>query len=141
MAAIVGFLHYPCCATLLTPLPFETSFDRSRRLMITRAWGHITLPDLRAYQQALGQTQEFDPTWAHIFDARDAVRFDVSSADIRALADTSMLATSARRAMVATNPTTFGEFRMYATSREFRAGGPEIGVFTTLEEAIEWVTS
>jgi hypothetical protein len=122
-------------------MPFETSFDRPRRLMITRALGHITMPDLRAYQQELGRRPEFDATWAHIFDARDATQFDISSADIRALADTSVLATSARRAMVATNPATFGEFRMYSTTRELRKGGPEIGVFTTLEEAIEWVTS
>jgi hypothetical protein len=78
-------------------MPFATSFDRARRLMITRAWGH-TLPDLRAYQQELGRRPEFDPTWAHVFDARDAVQFDISSADIRGLADTSVLATSARRA-------------------------------------------
>jgi hypothetical protein len=122
-------------------MPFATSFDRARRLMITRAWGHITLPDLRAYQQELGQRPEFDPTWAHVFDARDAVRFDISSADIRGLSDTSVLAPSARRAMVATDPSTFGVFRMYGMSRDLRVGGPEIGVFTTLEEAIEWVTS
>jgi hypothetical protein len=122
-------------------MPFETSFDPRRRLMITRASGGITLADLRAYQQELGQRPEFDATWAHIFDARDAARFDVSSADIRALSETSVLATSARRAMVATNPAIFGEFRMYATSRQLRAGGSEIGVFKTLEEAIEWVTS
>jgi hypothetical protein len=30
---------------------------------------------------------------------------------------------------------------MYGTSRDLRVGGPEIGVFTTLEEAIEWVTT
>ena len=121
-------------------MPFETSFDHPRRLMITRAWGHITLPDLRAYQQELGRRPEFDRTWAHIFDARDASNFDMSSADIRSLADTSVLSTSARRAMVATDPATFGVFRMYATSLELRRGSPEIGVFTTLEEAIEWVT-
>jgi hypothetical protein len=122
-------------------MPFATSFDRARRLMITRAWGHVTLPDLRAYQQELASRPEFDATWAHVFDARDAVQFDISSADIRGLADTSVLVTAARRAMVATIPAIYGEFRMYATSLELRRGGPEIGVFTTLEEAIEWVTS
>jgi len=109
--------------------------------MITRAWGQITLPDLRAYQQDLEQRPEFDPTWAHVFDARDVVQFDISSDDIRVLAETSVLAPAARRAMVATDPGTFGVFRMYGTSRDLRVGGPEIGVFTTLEEAIRWVTS
>ena len=122
-------------------MPFETSFDRDRRLMITRAWGHITLPDLRAYQLELGQRPEFDSTWAHVFDARDIVYFDISSADIRALTETSVLATTARRAMVATDPATFGVFRMYGTALELRMGAPEIGVFTTLDEAIEWVTA
>jgi hypothetical protein len=122
-------------------MPFETSFDPTRRLMITRAWGAITLPDLRAYQQELGRRPEFDATWAHVFDARDASEFDISNDDIRRLAETSVLAREARRAMVATDPATFGVFRMYGTSRDVREGGPEVGVFKTLEEAIEWVTS
>jgi hypothetical protein len=122
-------------------MPFETSFDGHRRLMITRAWGDITLPDLRAYQQELARRPEFDATWAHVFDARDVVRFDVASDDVRILAQTSVLAPSARRAMVATDPATFGVFRMYGTSLELRTSAPEIGVFTTLEEAIDWVTS
>jgi hypothetical protein len=118
-------------------MPFETSFDGPRRLMITR--GHIA-HDLRAYQQELGRRPDFDSTWAHIFDARAAVQFDVSSADIRRLAETSVLGPTARRAMVASDAATFGLFRMYSTSLELRTGAPEVGVFTTLEEAIDWVT-
>jgi len=121
-------------------MPFATSFDPPRRLMITRGWGHITLADVRAYQQELGQRPEFDPTWAHVFDARGASEFDMSSDDIRRLAETSVLDREARRAMVAADPATFGVFRMYGTSRDVREGGPEIGVFTSLGEAIEWVT-
>jgi hypothetical protein len=94
---------------------------------------------LRAYQQELGQRLEFDPTWAHVFDARDIVEFDVSSEDIRRLAETSVLGLAARRAMVASDPAIFGLFRMYSTTLELRTGAPEVGVFTTLDEAIEWV--
>jgi len=121
-------------------MPFETTFDRARRLMITRAWGEITLADVRAYQQELGQRPEFDPTWAHVVDARDAVQFDLSSADIRDLSATSVLAPSARRAMVAPDRATFGLFRMYGTLFELQVDGSAVGVFTTLDEAIEWVT-
>ena len=121
-------------------MPFATSFYRDRRLIITRAWGHITLDDVRAYQQELGQRPEFDATWAHVVDARDAVQFDLSSGEIRDLAATSVLAPSARRAMVATDPATFGLFRMYGTLFELHVDGSAVGVFTTLDEAIEWVT-
>lgn len=121
-------------------MPFETSFDHPRRLMITRASGYLTLDDVRAYQQELGQRPEFDPTWAHVFDARDAVHFEMSSDEIRRLAETSVLGSSARRAMVATDPATFGLFRMYSTWLELRTGAPEVGVFMTLEEAVNWVT-
>jgi hypothetical protein len=34
-----------------------------------------------------------------------------------------------------------GLFRMCRASLEFRTGALEVGVITTLEEAIEWVTS
>ena len=121
-------------------MPFATSFYRDRRLMITRAWGHITLADMRAYQQELVQRPEFDPTWAHVFDARDAVQFDMSSEEIRHLAATSVLAPSARRAMVTTDLATFGFFRMYGTLFELQVDGSAVGVFRTLDDAIEWVT-
>jgi hypothetical protein len=121
-------------------MPFATSFYVDRRLMITRGWGHITLAEVRAYQQELGHRPEFDPTWAHVVDARDAVQFDISSHEIRQLAATSVLAPSARRAMVATDRATLGLFRMYGTMFELQVDGSAVGVFTTLDEAIEWVT-
>ncbi len=122
-------------------MPLATSFYLDRRLIITRGWGHITLADMRAYQQELVQRPEFDPTWAHVFDARDAVQFDMSSEEIRHLAATSVLAPSARRAMVATDLATFGFFRMYGTLFELQVDGSAVGVFRTLDDAIEWVTS
>jgi hypothetical protein len=121
-------------------MPFATSFYLDRRLIITRAWGHVTLADVRASRQELGQRPEFDPTWAHVVDARDAVQFDLSTVEIRQLAETSVLAPSARRAMVATDRAIFGLFRMYGTLFELQADGSAVGVFTTLDEAIEWVT-
>jgi hypothetical protein len=108
--------------------------------MVTRAWGHITLADVRASQQDLAARPEFDPTWAHIVDARDAVQFDISGGEIRELAETSVLAPSARRARVATAPAIFGLFRMYSTLFELQMGGSAVGVFKTLDDAIEWVT-
>jgi hypothetical protein len=121
-------------------MPFVTSFYRDRRLIITRGWGHITLADMRAYQQELVQRPEFDPTWAHVFDARDDVQFDMSSEETRHLAATSVLAPSARRAMVTTDLATFGFFRMYGTLFELQVDGSAVGVFRTLDDAIEWVT-
>ena len=60
----------------LIKMPFETSFDHPRRLMITRAWGRITLADLRTYQQELSQRSEFDPAWARVRCAGRRLRRD-----------------------------------------------------------------
>jgi len=122
-------------------MPFETSFHPSWRLTITRAWGHITLDDLRAYRQELAARPEFDPAWGHVFDAGGAVQVDLSSEEIRHLAATTVLAPSARRAIVATDRAILGLFRMYGTLFERQVGGSAVGVFTTLREAIEWVTA
>jgi len=120
-------------------MPFATSFYLDRRLMITRAWGHITMADVRAYQQELGQRPEFDPTWALVFDARDTVQFDMSSEEVRHVAETSVLAPRARRAIVATDRAISG-FRRYGALFERQVDGSAVGVFTTLDDAIEWVT-
>ena len=121
-------------------MPFATSFYVDRRLMVTRAWGHITLDDMRAFRQELAARPDFDPTWAHVFDAGGAVRFDLSSEEIRQLAATSLLAPCARRSLVATDPAIFGLFRMYGALFELQVDGSAVGVFTTLDDAIEWVT-
>jgi hypothetical protein len=121
-------------------MPFATSFYRDRRLIITRAWGHITFADVRVYQQELGQRPEFDPTWAHVVDARDSIQVDMSSDEIRQLAETSVLVPSARRAMVATDLAVFGIFRMFGTFFELQMDASAVGVFKTLDEAIEWVS-
>ena len=121
-------------------MPFATSFYVDQRLIITRAWGHITWADVRAYQQELGQRPEFDPTWAHVVDARDSIQVDMSRDEIRQLAETSVLAPSARRAMVASDLAVFGIFRMYGTLFELQMDASAVGVFRTLDEAIEWVT-
>ena len=106
-------------------MPFEASFDSDRRLMITRAWGHITLPDLRAYEQELRQRPEFDATWAHVFNARDIVEFDIPSADVRALAEASVLATAARRDG-RDGPRDLRHFPHVRHGSELRTGAPEI---------------
>jgi hypothetical protein len=121
-------------------MPFATSFYLDRRLMITRAWGHITVEDVLAFRHDLAARPEFNPTWAHVVDARDAVEFDMSADEIRQLAETSVLAPSARRAMVATDPALFALFRMYGVMFELQVDGSAVGVFTTLNDALEWVT-
>jgi len=121
-------------------MPFATSFYLDRRLILTRAWGHITCSDVRAYQQELGQRPEFNPTWAHVVDARDPIQVEMSKDEIRQLAETSVLAPSARRAMVANDLAVFGIFRMYGTLFELQMDASAVGVFRTLDEAIEWVT-
>ena len=43
--------------------------------------------------------------------------------------------------MVATDRAISGLFRMYATLFELHVDGSAVGVFTTLDDAIEWVTA
>jgi hypothetical protein len=50
-----------------------------------------------------------------------------------------VLAPWARRAMVATDRAISG-FRMYGALFERQVDGSAVGVFTTLDDAIEWVT-
>jgi len=64
----------------------------------------------------------------------------MSSEEICQLAETSVFSPSARRAMVATDPAIFALFRMYGVMFELQVDGSAVGVFTTLDNAIEWVT-
>ena len=64
----------------------------------------------------------------------------MSNNEIRLPAETSVFAPSARRAMVASDLAVFGLFRMYGTLFELQMDGSAVGVFTTLDDALEWVT-
>ena len=44
------------------------------------------------------------------------------------------------KSLVAVDPAIFGLFRMYGRRFELQVGGSAVGVFTTLDDAIEWVT-
>ena len=85
-------------------------------------------------------SKRIHPTWAHIVDVRDAGQSDVSRDELRQLAETSVFAPSARRALVASDPAVFGLCRMYGTLFELQMDGSTVGVFKTLDSAIEWVT-
>jgi hypothetical protein len=108
--------------------------------MVTRAWGYIALADVIAFRRDLAARPEFNPTWAHVVDAGGEVQFDLSSDEILQLAETSVLSPSARRAMVAADPAIFALFRMYGVMFELQVDGSAVGVFRTLDDAIEWVT-
>jgi hypothetical protein len=121
-------------------MPYFYKIDKERRIVLSTASGTFSLADFRAHQEKLSKDHDFDPTYSQIADFTHVVRFDVSSAGIRQMAEHSVFHQSARRAVIAPDDLIYGSSRMYQTFRE-GLGATGIGVFRTLEEALNWVLS
>jgi hypothetical protein len=121
-------------------MPYFYKIDKERRIVLSTASGNFSLADFRAHQERLSSDPDHDPAYSQIADFTHVVSFDVSAAEIRRMAEHSVFLPSARRAVIAPDDLIYGSSRMYQTFRE-NLGATGIGVFRTLEEALDWVLS
>ena len=121
-------------------MPYFYKVDKARRIVLSTASGAFSLADFRSHQENLSKDPEFDPTYSQIADFSHITHFDLSAEEIRQMALHSVFHPDARRAFIAPDDVVYGSSRMYQTFRE-DLGATGIGVFRTLEEALDWILS
>jgi hypothetical protein len=110
-----------------------------RRLVYSRASGVLTVADVMRGRDALTQILFFDRSFDHLVDLRAVDTSQLSANDIRTIAGSSVLAATARRAIIAADEATFGLSRMYQILREAAGGQETRRVFRTLDDALRWL--
>jgi hypothetical protein len=121
-------------------MPVFYKIDKERRLVLTSGSGTLTLADARAHQQKLSKDPDFDCSFSQIADFTQFTRFDLSSDDIRQMAEMSLFSPQSRRAFIVPNDFAYGLGRMFQILRDL-AGEKGIHVCRSLEEALDWVLS
>jgi hypothetical protein len=114
------------------------AIEPNRRLVAIRFWGPLTRADFNRVRTALKQNQAFDSSLDAIIDLRDADMRKISLADVEAVAEQSLLHSSARRAILADRGDQLGLARLYSTLRGI-AGRETTRVFWELPEASAWL--
>jgi hypothetical protein len=115
-------------------MPTKLRIDPDARIVYSTLSGDIETEDLVRQVAAIRAHPQFDPEFNELIDASAVTSFNVSSEDVRRLADQdSSFSPSADRVFVATQDLLFGLARMFQTfSAEKR---PRFVVVRSLSEA------
>jgi hypothetical protein len=121
-------------------MPVFYKIDKERRVVLSSGSGTLTLADAKVHQERLENDPDFDPSFSQIADFTQFTQFDLSSNDIRQMAERSLFSPESRRAFIVPNDFAFGLARMFEILRDL-AGEKGIRVCRSLEEALDWVLS
>jgi hypothetical protein len=114
-------------------MPVNVSVDRSRKLVITTYSGDVTDADVARQISEISQQSPYGPTYRAITDFTEVTQFNISSSEIRSVADSESPLADARRVMVAPSDVAYGTSRMFQILASRTR--PNITVVRTLSEA------
>jgi hypothetical protein len=116
------------------------SIDAERHLVVLSASGRLSRQDVAAVRQQIGADPAFDPSFGVLIDLREAAEIDLSSEDMYQLTVRTLLAPSARRALVVRGPAGFGIARMYQARAELSDRSGPVRVFDDdVDAAVRWL--
>jgi hypothetical protein len=120
-------------------MPASYTIDAERQLVYSRGWGDVTDADLLDHQQRLALDPCFQPHFYQLMDFLGVTSAAVTANGVRAVAQRHLYGPHSRRAIVASDLTSFGLARMFETFRDTAGGKEHIMVFRKLEDAWAWL--
>jgi len=118
-------------------MPAAYVIDRTRGLVLSRAWGILTDQDLLGHARALARDPAFKPEMRQLFDFRDVVDQDLGGATLLELANLSPFGAGARRATIVRGAAGYGVARLFQLLR-FHVK-EEVRAFREVEPALAWL--
>ena len=119
-------------------MSIKSEIDKSRKLVITRAEGLLTLKELETRQKALLDEPEFDPSFDHLFDLSGVTSLEeITTSQLERISRVRIFLTPSRRAIVAPGDLLFGFSRMYEVFS--KSTKKNYSVFRNIEDAMEWL--
>jgi hypothetical protein len=119
-------------------VPTSYVIDKQNRLVLNTATGVMTMDDILQGRRQFMSDPDFDPDYSQLADLSAVTEIDLTSAEIKMLAETSPFSLTSRRAFVGDRPEIYGLARMFSIVRGLR-GDQQIRVFRTRETALAWV--
>jgi len=114
-------------------MPVHISIDRSRQLVVTTYSGDVTDADVVRQISEIKQQAPYGPAYRVITDFTQVTQFNISSSEIRSVADTESPLADAMRVMVAPSDIAYGTSRMFQSLASRTR--PNITVVRSLAEA------
>ena len=120
-------------------MPWRYVIDKKQSLVITTAWDCLTFPEAKAHQGQLLIDPDFSPEYSQLVDLRAVTKFDLSAWEAKQIAGRPLFSTNSRRAIVASDPATFGMGRLMEAYHEMSDAASQVHVFRDLPSAVKWL--
>jgi hypothetical protein len=120
-------------------MPVISQIDSSLGVIFSEFQGVVTAEDILAQVERFNTDPAFQPSFNHLIDTRGTTRFDVSVADMRAVASHTTFNEKSRRAVVVDETEMYGAGRVYQILREEQGKPDQVRVFRDMEEARRWL--
>jgi len=114
-------------------MPVHVSIDRARRLVVTTYSGDVTDADVARQVSDIKQQAPYGPAYKVITDFTQVTHFNISSSEIRSVADSESPLADGKRVMVAPSDVAYGTSRMFQSLASRTR--PNITVVRSLGEA------
>jgi hypothetical protein len=114
-------------------MPVQVLVDRGRKLVVTTYSGDVTDGDVAQQISEIRKQAPYGSAYRAITDFTGVTQFNISSSEIRSVADTESPLADARRVMVAPSDVAYGTSRMFQMLASRTR--PNITVVRTLAEA------
>lgn len=122
-------------------MPASYRIDKQKRLVVSSAFGVLTLDDVLKHQQQLLKDRDFDPSFSQLVDLDEVTEVAMATDDVRRIAEKSIFVPGTRRAVVAQkSDVAFGLSRMFEILRNLK-GDQGVRVFRDREKALAWLFS
>jgi hypothetical protein len=118
-------------------MSIDYHIDPSRRLVVSRASGTVTYPELRTLYRCMRTDPAFDPAYRQLADVRDVTHFDLTGSAVADIARLRLFAPGTRRAFVVSGAAAYGIARMFGAYAESVA--QDVQVFRDLAAAEAWL--
>jgi len=120
-------------------MPIRSVIDKERRLVLTTAEGIVRFAEAKLHQDQLVTNPNLDRTFNQLIDATTASDIAISIEEAGTLARRTVLSPESRRAIVATEKSVYGMFRLMQAYHELTEGHSHVGVFYDFDEALRWL--
>ncbi len=118
-------------------MPIDYQIDKARKLIVSTAKGRLTGEELLNSQLAARDDPDYDVSFWHLHDLREADVAKVLPDCIRSLAKNAAIRSGIRSAIVVRGQLAYGLARMFGTLRE--SSEEQVRVFRDLDSARTWL--
>jgi hypothetical protein len=108
-------------------------------IVISKAPSALTVEHVIRLRKRLQADSDFCPEFSHLFDLSEVINVELTVAQIREFADSSLFSSRSPHAYVVKTPLAFGIVRMYGTYSELAGSNGQWQIFDDRDKALAWL--